>query len=251
MNNASPSTNTLETPQVLPDNLHQLCVVIPSYNAGTRLAPVVKGVQQVGVPFIVVDDGSSDGSVSALSLPDENVLHLPENRGKGHALLAGFRKALENNEIAAACVVDADGQHNPQDIPRFWATYKSSEADFITGVRSRAGTYVPLRSRFGNWLTVHVTSWLLGRRLPDTQCGFRLMSRHFTETVLQEVDGGRYETEMEILVLAIRRGFSLEQVSIATVYESGNPSSHFNKFLDSYLIYRRLWAAIRKYRRKT
>ena len=228
--------------------LDALCVVLPSYNPGPRLAPVVAGLQAVGAPFLLVDDGGTDGAVAALDLPEAQVLRMPENRGKGHALLAGFQAALESPACRAVCVVDADGQHNPADLPRFWAAFEAEQADLVLGVRNRAGSYVPLRSRFGNWLTIHVTAWLLGRRLPDTQCGFRLLSRAFAETVLAEVAGGRYETEMEMLVLAMRRNVRIAQVPIATVYEAGNPSSHFQKVQDSWRIYRRLWQAARKYR---
>ena len=81
---------------------------------------------------------------------------------------------------------------------------------------------------------------LLGRRLPDTQCGFRVLSRRFAEAVVSEVAGGRYETEMEIIVKALREGYTVGHSPIRTLYEAGNPSSHFHKLRDSFLIYVRL-----------
>ena len=85
---------------------------------------------------------------------------------------------------------------------------------------------------------------LLGIRLRDTQCGYRLLSRRFMEHVVAQVAGGRYETEMEILIHAARLPqFHLEPVPIKTLYETGNASSHFHKVRDSFLIYRRLVAA--------
>jgi hypothetical protein len=84
---------------------------------------------------------------------------------------------------------------------------------------------------------------LLGRRLSDTQSGYRILSRRFAETVVHDVPGGRYETEMAILAKAIRDGFVVATSPIKTIYEPGNATSHFRKGRDSWLIYRTLFGA--------
>lgn len=99
---------------------------------------------------------------------------------------------------------------------------------------------MPFRSRFGNVVTVFAAGVLLGRRLPDTQSGYRILSRRFAETVVRDVPGGRYETEMAILGLAIQSGAKVVSVPIKTIYEPGNATSHFKKVRDSWLIYRTL-----------
>lgn len=217
-----------------------LAAVVPCYNAGARVLPVVEQLVQVAGRVVVVDDGSTDGCIDALRGLPIDLLHFPANRGKGHALLAGFARAMEDSGVRAICVLDADGQHNPQELPRFVRAFEEQAPDLIIGARQFGGGHVPLRSRFGNVLTVGVTRLLLGTRLPDTQCGFRLLSRPFAEAVVREVAGGRYETEMEIIVKAIRSGRKVIPVSIATIYEAGNASSHFHKLRDSFLIYARL-----------
>ena len=193
---------------------------------------------------VVVDDGSTDGAVEALALPQVEVLRLPRNRGKGHAIVEGLKAALARPGLEAVCLMDADGQHDPADIPGLVAAFQRESADLVIGQRRFDGTPVPWRSRFGNRVTARVTRLLLGRDLPDTQCGFRVLSPRFARAVVDRVAGGRYETEMEMIVLAVRGGFTLAYAPVRTVYEPGNRSSHFRKVRDSVRIYVRLARAL-------
>ena len=214
--------------------------IIPCYNAGGRVRAVAEGVLARCSRLIVVDDGSIDGSMATLDGLDFQLLRLERNHGKGYALLAGFQAALADPGTTCVCVLDADGQHNPEEIPRLYAAFRETGADLIIGSRVFDGGRVPWRSRFGNKATVLVTRLLLGHRLPDTQCGFRILSRPFLESIVTTIQGGRYETEMEIIIKAIRENRKIASVPISTIYETGNPSSHFRKFHDSYRIYSRL-----------
>lgn len=217
--------------------------IIPSYNAGMHVRPVAEGALRALEKVIVVDDGSTDGSAAALADLSVRLVTLPENRGKGHALLEGIRAALEDEAIEAVCCLDADGQHDPTEIPGLVAAWRAAGAGLLIGQRVFDGGNVPWRSRFGNKLTVFVTGLLVGARLPDTQCGFRVLSRAYAEAVLRDVAGGRYETEMEIVVKAVRENYGVAFSPIATRYEPGNPTSHFHKIRDSYRIYARLFAS--------
>jgi len=229
---------------VLPPDI---TAIIPCYNAGDRVRPVAQGVLAQLARLIVVDDGSTDDSIDSLRDLPLDILALTPNRGKGHALLAGIRRALEDPQCACICLLDADGQHNPEEIPRLYHAFRESGAGLVIGARVFSGGHIPLRSRFGNKVTILATALLLRHRLPDTQCGFRLLSREFAARVLAQVEGGRYETEMAIIALAIRERLPIISVPISTIYEQGNVSSHFRKFQDSYRIYARLvragWAA--------
>lgn len=231
---------TLSSALELPPDI---LAVVPCYNAGDRVRPVAVGVLAQCSKLIIVDDGSTDGSIDSLRDLPLDILALTPNRGKGHALLAGLRRALEDPECACICLLDADGQHNPEEIPRLYRAFRESGADLVIGARVFSGGHIPLRSRFGNKATILATALLLRHRLPDTQCGFRLLSRKFAARVLAAVEGGRYETEMAIIALAIREGYPIHSVPISTIYEPGNVSSHFRKFQDSYRIYARLFRA--------
>lgn len=221
-----------------------LAVIIPCYNAGPRVRPVVEAALRQTPRVLVVDDGSTDGCMDTLDgLPVQRLV-LPENRGKGHALLAGFRNVLADPTVAALCMLDADGQHDPAEIPQLAAPVLAHEAAFVIGIREFGGSHVPLRSRFGNRVTAWVTRLLLRRNLPDTQCGFRVLSRSFALRILDSVAGGRYETEMAMIIRAVRDGIPIASIPIQTRYEPGNASSHFRKVQDSVRIYRRLLAAV-------
>lgn len=226
-----------------------IACVIPCYNAGNRVAPVVRAALE-RVPLVyVVDDGCTDACLDALADTPVRVLRHDHNRGKGHAILTGLRAALAEQEVRAVVLLDADGQHDPAAIPEFVTQFDLTHAGMVIGARIFDGGHVPLRSRFGNTVTAAVTRFLLGERLPDTQCGFRLLSREFAQSVLAQVSGGRYETEMEMIVLALRGGHGIAAVPIRTIYEAGNASSHFRKLRDSFLIYSRLFRAVLRHRK--
>ena len=224
-------------------------VVIPCYNAGARLRPVVAKALEVVNLVIVVNDGSTDGAVVAVEDLLIRRISFPANRGKGAALLAGFRAALELPQTGCVIVVDADGQHDPGEIPALYAAFITQHADLVIGARQFDKRTVPWRSRFGNRLTARLTSALfkrgalLKRRIPDTQSGFRLHGRAFLEAALPSIPEGRYETEMAILLNAIQNDRVIVSVPIKTIYETGNPSSHFRKVRDSFRIYRTLLSA--------
>ena len=224
-----------------------LACVIPCYNAGGRVRSVAEAALRETPHVWVVDDGCTDGSAPALAdLPLRIVRH-DRNLGKGHAILTGLRAALADPAISAVVLLDADGQHDAAAIPTFAARLTETGAAMVIGGRVFDGSHVPLRSRVGNTVTALVTRFLLGENLPDTQCGYRMLSRSFAETVIQRVGGGRYETEMEMIVLAIRGGYPLATTPIRTVYEEGNASSHFRKVSDSFRIYARLLRAMARH----
>lgn len=221
-----------------------LAAVIPCYNAGARVRPVAEGALARAARVIVVDDGSTDGAAAALAdLPVTLIAHA-RNLGKGHALRTGIAAALEDPAIVAVCLLDADGQHDPAAIPAVAGPVLAGAADLAIGSRRFDKAHVPFRSWLGNRVTARVARLLLRRDLPDTQCGFRALSRAFAGRVLDTVEGGRYETEMEMLVRAVRDGARLAPVPIETRYEPGNASSHFRKVRDSARIYLRLLRAV-------
>ena len=220
-------------------------VVIPCYNAGERLARVVNRARMYVNRILVVDDGSTDGAPQTVSSHDARVISLPGNRGKGFALLEGFTAALESTSTACVAVIDADGQHDPAELPTLYQAFLEHQADLVIGARRFDLAHVPWRSRFGNVVTATVVRLLLHQALPDTQSGFRLHSRRLLEHVVKSVAGGRYETETEILVRAVLEGYRVISVPIQTLYEAGNPSSHFHRFRDSWRIYVRLLRAVR------
>lgn len=221
----------------------RIAVVIPCYNAGNAVESVVAQAVAVAPRVIVVDDGSTDGCTAKLPSMPVTLAVLPFNRGKGFALLEGFRVALAMPGVEAVVVLDADGQHDPAEIPALCRTWRETGADLVIGARTFDRHSVPFWSWIGNVATVRVMAWLFGIRLPDTQSGFRLHGRRFLESVVATIPGGRYETEMAIVLKALREGYAVATTPIRTVYEAGNPTSHFRRLRDSMRVYRTLASA--------
>lgn len=219
-----------------------LAVVVPVYNAGDLVKPVVQALEHYVHTVWVVNDGCTDGCTNDLASDVTRVLDLGRNHGKGYALIQGYTKALEDKHIKAVAVLDADGQHDSRDLPRLFQRFSNEKADFLIGARDFDIGYVPLRSRIGNNVTHVVSGIMLGAWLKDTQSGYRIASRNYLQQVLPKIRGGRYETEMEMIAMAIRGDFKLVSEPIRTIYEEGNKSSHFKVIRDSFLIYRKLFA---------
>ena len=217
-----------------------MAAIVPCYNTGGRVRPVLERLLTIVEQVLVVDDGSTDDLAGQIAGLPVRLIAFPANRGKGHALIEGFRAVRECQDIDCVVTVDSDGQHDPDEIPGLYRVFRERNADLVIGSRVFSGDDVPWRSRFGNLLTITLTGLLLGQRVPDTQSGFRLHSARLVDRIIETIPGGRYETEMEILARAIRDGFVVVPAPIKTIYEAGNKSSHFGVIRDSFLIYRRL-----------
>ena len=198
-----------------------VCAVIPAYNEAARVAPVVRGVLERGVTPLVVDDGSADDTSAVATDAGATVLRLPENRGKGVALKTAFGWAVERG-LDAVVTMDADGQHDPAELPKFLRQAERKRADIVVGSRMgdvRTMPFVRLMTNF--WMSA-LLSHVAGVRMPDTQSGYRLIRTRVLRTVRLVSD--RYDMESELLVRAARLGFRITDVPIRTIY-SGGPSS--------------------------
>ena len=215
--------------------------LVPAYNPDETLVAVVGGLLAAGFAEIfVVDDGSDPACRAAFDAvaarPGVRVLRHPVNRGKGRALKTGLAAVREAFPHAVGVVtVDADGQHRPADVLRVVADFLAAPGALVIGARRFAGK-VPLRSRLGNALTRRIFRWVSGSALLDTQSGLRCFPLAAVPRLL-ELEGERYEYEMNVLATARRLGLPIREVPIETVYLDGNRSSHFNPLLDSMRIY--------------
>ena len=223
------------------------CVLIPAYEPDNTLLRVVKGLllktmndpEFAGV--VVVDDGSRSDVAAACfdqldGLTRATILRHEVNRGKGGALKTGFGHISENMpHVGYVITADADGQHSLEDILKLARQAVASGRPNI-GCRGFEGI-VPWRSRIGNMLTIGLFRLVSGKSIRDTQSGLRTYLREDLPALLA-INANRYEFEFHCLFfLARRSGAELEQIPIATIYEDGNPTSHFNPILDSLRIY--------------
>jgi len=226
----------------------QVCCLVPCYNVASSCAEVVREAAAHCRHVLAVNDGSMDETGEVLqALAAElngrvHVLSLPENRGKGVALIEGFRYAIENIPFDVLVTIDGDRQHRPADIPRLVQECYQNNADMVIGGRVKDSSAIPLRSRLGNRLTYKFMRFFYPSIPHDTQSGFRAFKKSFLLEVLPNVNGGRYETELIMLLFALERHKRIATVPIPTIYFGSNRSSHFQPVADGLRIYQAFYS---------
>jgi len=207
-----------------------IIALIPGYQEGPRIGPVVEATRAF-LPVVVVDDGSTDDTAAQAGAAGATVLVQRPNAGKGAALRRGFRHALEQG-CEAIVTLDADGQHDPAELPAFLTAFEASRPELIIGRRD-FGEMPPVR-RLSNSLGGWVFSAAVGRNVPDNQSGYRLIGRRLMTALLDSDEHG-FEFEVEMIAGCIALGLPIGWVPIRTIY-AGEPShirpwAHFTSFL--------------------
>jgi len=197
----------------------QVLALIPAYNEAEHIADVIAQTCAY-LPVLVVDDGSADDTAAVAESAGATVLRQIPNQGKGAALQMGFRWAL-NNGNEAVIMLDADGQHDPAEIPLFLDLYSRHHSDLIIG--ERQFRQMPFPRNISNTLGRWMFSWALGQRVNDNQSGYRLVSRRLIEAMLESQERG-FEFEVEMIAICVKRGYRLDAVPIRTIY--GDQGSH-------------------------
>jgi len=218
---------------------NMILALVPGYNEAQRIAAVVN-TAGTHLPVLVVDDGSSDNTRGVAEAAGAQVIRQEPNQGKGAALRAGFRWALANG-YEAVITLDADGQHDPAEIPGFLDAYTQNKADLIIGARDFS--QMPAVRRWANTTGQKLFSWALGKPVRDNQSGYRLISRRLMEAVLESAESG-FEFEVEMIVVCVRRGMKLDWVSIRTIY--GDQGSHIKPLHHAAHFMRIIWKTWRR-----
>jgi glycosyltransferase involved in cell wall biosynthesis len=199
--------------------------VIPAHDEAPRIGPVI-AVALTALPVLVVDDGSSDETASVARAAGATVLVQRPNQGKGAALRAGFRQALDAG-AEAVVTLDADGQHDPAEIPALVAarvaggTSGGKIPELVIGRRSFAA--MPVVRRSSNSLGTLLLSAALGRWVPDNQSGYRVIGRRLMAAMLASRDDG-FAFEVEMIAVCLREGWPIAWTPIRTIY--GDERSH-------------------------
>lgn len=222
-----------------------VAVVIPAFRAARILPALLERVrrQLPEATVLVVDDGSDDETATLALAAGAAVASHERNLGKGRALATGLAAAVALNGTRFVVTMDADGQHPPESLPALLAPVTAEQCDLVVGARRREHAIMPPGRRFTNWLSSALVSRALGIRVPDSQSGFRAMTRAVAERVRPA--GRRYEFETEYLFDAARHGFRIGAVEIPTVYRG--EGSHFRSVADTLAlagVFVRHWRAI-------
>jgi len=218
------------------------CAVIPVFNHEHAVGGVVAGVRAAGLPCLLVDDGSAPACtrvLDALAASDSrvSVLRLPRNSGKGGAVTAGLREAARRG-YSHALQIDADGQHDTADIPRFLAASRDAPDTVICG-RPLFDASMPSTRFLARYLT-HALVWLntLSFGIRDSMCGFRVYPVATMVALLdEELPGSRMDFDIEVLVRLHWRGIPMTWLDTRVGYPRDGVS-HFRLVLDNLLISR-------------
>jgi UDP-N-acetylglucosamine---dolichyl-phosphate N-acetylglucosaminyltransferase len=207
-------------------------VLIPSYKSAVTLKTLLPRIQTL-VParnICVVDDGSLDGTNLLCRDFGVHCIAHYSNQGKGASLADGFRFLLKNLDARWIVTMDADGQHAIEDVPRFIdSVRRDASAGLCIGKREKAVYKMPVSRILSNGLTSLILSILVGQRMLDCQCGFRIYSKQLLERVVCKYT--RFEMESEIILRAAYYRFPIKFVKVQTLYF--NENSHISHVKDT------------------
>ena len=206
------------------------CVLIPCLNEEVAIRSVVESVLALGVPVIVIDDGSDDRTPDIVATLPVTLLRHTERCGKGEALRHGFREALRQG-FDAVLTMDGDGQHLASDIPRIVAAAAQYPGHMVIGARLRDLGQQPKGRRRANAIADWGISWACAQPVADTQSGQRWYPRAALDLV--DLPAENFVFEAAILIAASReKQLGVVSVPIASRYHGEFRRSHFNPVRD-------------------
>src|SRR5680860_18513 len=201
--------------------MNKIAILIPAYNEEKHIDKVIKNCAVYNIDIIVVDDGSIDNTVQviekikALELYRLLFLKHSKNHGKGAALQTGFKYILEK-KYQGVITIDADAQHETREIKDFLIMITTESPDLIIGNRLQNHKSMPRIRYFTNIFTSWIISLFAGKKIADTQSGFRYISCRLLKNV--ELRTKNFDTESEIILKAAWLGLKIKNIPISTIY---------------------------------
>jgi len=206
------------------------CVIVPTYNNASVISPVLTKLKSYTNNIIVVNDGSTDNTLSVLANCGVQIVSYAKNRGKGIALQQGFSYAISKG-FKYAITIDSDGQHNPDDLILFLNKIEEGSRAIILGARNMEQEGVPAKSSFGNKFSNFWFWFETGYKVPDTQTGYRCYPLKYVAN--KKYFTNKYEFEIEVMVRGVWSGLSIESVPVSVYYAPKEERiSHFRPFKD-------------------
>lgn len=215
-------------------------ILIPAYEPDENLIQLIKKLKKENYKVIVVNDGSSEKCNHIFDMIKKDVVLLNHdiNKGKGAALKTGFKYIKDNFNDYIIITVDCDGQHKVKDVLNIEKYSLENLDDLILGKRI-ISKKTPLRSKIGNSITRFIFKIVTKTKVYDTQTGLRAFSYKLIDLMLN-IDGDRYEYEMNVLLKSAYNNINIKEIEIETVYFNNNANSHFKSLKDSISIYKQI-----------
>lgn len=192
----------------------RISVILSAYNEEKTIYDVIGRIPNnisKDLEVIVVDDGSTDGTSKEAKRAEACVFHHRKNIGVGAAMKTGVKASLENHSDIIV-KMDADGQHDPAEIPKLIKPILDDEADLVVGARSReVFQEMPLLKRYGNLFLSWLVRLLGSCQVYDSQSGFRAMTRKLIQSISFD---SKYTYTQEMIIKAARKGFRIKEVQI-------------------------------------
>ena len=230
----------------------QIAIVIPAFNEQHRIVDVTTRALQQAEHIIVIDDGSSDQTLTLLQDLQKTNRHLVvlannQNRGKAATLWAGMQYA-EKLGVDAIITLDGDGQHCPEDIPRFIQAARQQPQTIIIGARLADKSAIPAKRYYANKFANFWLSWAAGYVIDDSQSGFRLYPNELIRKLTPDIQRSKsFVFESEVLISAAKFGIRSIPIKIEAIYNADARPSHFRGVTDILLITRMVaWSLFRR-----
>jgi len=225
----------------------QTAAVIPAYQDEKHIGDIVRRTRERLDHVVVVDDGSTDQTAQRAREAGAEVIVHNQNCGKGEAIKTGLghwfgavnsSSSELNRQIRWVSLLDSDGQHLPEEIDRFiTAAVSATRPSFFIGNRMNNLAGMPFIRRVVNHYMSSQISRVCAQKIPDTQCGFRMVDRQLIPDLLG--GGDRFDYDTEVLIIASRKGYRIESVPITTVYS--DQVSKIRPLRDSIRFFKLMW----------
>ena len=214
-------------------NNNHITVLIPAFNEERTIRSVLEACLAHTDQVIVVDDGSTDNTVASIKDLPITILCNAMNRGKDASLFRGFAYT-QNLETDAVITLDADTQHDPNDIPHFIQAMKQHPDRIIIGARTVNRKNAPRIRLYANKTADFFISWAAGHRIIDTQSGFRLYPKAMIPRIIRKSSRhGQFVFESKVLIDAARKGFIPVSLPIVSSYPKDARDSYFRPIADT------------------
>lgn len=213
--------------------MYKICAIIPAYDEGLNIVSVIKQVKKHNIDIVVIDDGSTDQTAALAEREEVCLIRHISNEGKGSALRRGFQFAVEK-DYDYVITLDADGQHNSDEIPLFIDKIGNSNEDIVVGNRLHSPKGMPVLRLFVNKLFSKIVAMVSEQNIPDALCGYRIITRQILKSIT--LSSNRFDIDPEILIKASKKGFKITSVNIECIY--ANEFSYIRPLQDGYLFFR-------------